>query len=326
MTYTEKGFPVSCIWQDAFYAANVPTWMPAVAYNPPTGKFFVTWRETPVPGPNSMVQVNHIRGEWIDRQSLNPNSPNFVLSATNGGEDPQYPAVASSTQNGDVLVVWADMRNFTSDSTDIYGTIFTIEVPVPIQLSSFKARPTGNSSVVLEWTTLSEVNNYGFEIQRRPEGDPKFTTLPGVFIPGHGTTIVPQRYSYTDATASGGRWWYRLRQMDLGNSVHYSEPVPVDIVTGVKEAPVPTAFVLHQNYPNPCNPSTTIKYELPRASYVTLTVYDVLGREVATLVNGIEEPGYKSVQWDASGVASGIYFYRLQAGDFVATKKLLLIR
>ncbi|MEK9138444.1 MAG: T9SS type A sorting domain-containing protein [Bacteroidota bacterium] len=88
----------------------------------------------------------------------------------------------------------------------------------------------------------------------------------------------------------------------------------------------PDHFVLRRNYPNPFNPSTIIKYEIPSTSYTTLKVFDVLGREVATLVDGVEEPGYKSVQWDASGVASGVYFYRLSAAEFVQTKKLLILK
>ena len=89
---------------------------------------------------------------------------------------------------------------------------------------------------------------------------------------------------------------------------------------------VPTKYSLSQNYPNPFNPSTTIKYELPRASHVTLKVFNTLGQEVATLVDEAQEPGYKSVQWNASEVGSGVYFSLLHAGDFVATKKLLMLR
>jgi hypothetical protein len=89
---------------------------------------------------------------------------------------------------------------------------------------------------------------------------------------------------------------------------------------------LPNEFLLQQNYPNPFNPSTTIRYQLPKASHVTLTVYDLLGKEAATLVNGMEEPGYESVEWNAAGVASGVYFCRLQAGDFVQTRKLLVLR
>jgi Secretion system C-terminal sorting domain len=89
---------------------------------------------------------------------------------------------------------------------------------------------------------------------------------------------------------------------------------------------LPNAFLLQQNFPNPFNPSTTIRYELPKASHVTLKVYNTLGQEVATLVDAVEEPGYKSIQWDATELASGVYFYRLRAGDFVQTRKLLLAK
>jgi hypothetical protein len=98
------------------------------------------------------------------------------------------------------------------------------------------------------------------------------------------------------------------------------------LVSVDQERSKPTEWVLHQNYPNPFNPSTTIRYEMPRASHVTLTVHDVLGREVATLVNGVQEPGYKSVEWDARSMSSGVYFYRIRAGEFLQTKKLLLLR
>jgi hypothetical protein len=100
------------------------------------------------------------------------------------------------------------------------------------------------------------------------------------------------------------------------------------MITGIEEqhGEVPDHSVLQQNYPNPFNPSTTIRYVLPKQSFVTLAVYDLLGREVTTLINALEEPGYKSVEWNAGGVASGVYLYRLTAGDFMQTRKLLVLR
>ena len=102
-----------------------------------------------------------------------------------------------------------------------------------------------------------------------------------------------------------------------------------ELVTSVPEEKgnlLPVKMVLEQNYPNPFNPTTTIKYQLPIQSQVTLKVYNLLGQEIATLVDGVEEPGYKSVQWDATGVASGVYLYRLNAGSFVAVKKSIVVK
>jgi len=103
-------------------------------------------------------------------------------------------------------------------------------------------------------------------------------------------------------------------------------PLPPSDDNGTISKSLPEEYALYQAYPNPFNPSTTISYQLPMQSQVTLKIFDVLGREVATLVNGVEEPGYKSVNFDASGLPSGIYYYRLQAGNYVETKKLLLLR
>lgn len=98
-------------------------------------------------------------------------------------------------------------------------------------------------------------------------------------------------------------------------------------LVGVSQAPdLPLAFSLSQNYPNPFNPATKVRYELPKGSYVTITLYNVIGQEVATLVNEEQQPGRYEVSWNASGFASGVYFYRIQTKEFVATKKLMLLR
>jgi hypothetical protein len=325
-SYSEYDHPVSCIYQDAFYAAHVPTWMPTVVYNPVTDKFFVAWRQTAVSGPESMVGVNHIRGEWLGRQALNPNNPNFVLSATNGSEDPNYPAAASSTKDGNVLVVWTDMRNSATNATDIYGTLFDISQTVPIQLSSFTASFTDGARVRLEWTTASETNNYGFYVQKSKENVNGYQTIENSFVSGHGTTIEPHTYLFTDVTAIQGTWWYRLKQIDLDGTIQYSEPVTTNVVTSVSTKETPSAFVLLQNYPNPFNPSTRIAYELAGNVHVKLTVMNTLGQEVATLVNGNQEAGYYAVQFDASRLSSGVYLYRIQARDFVETRKLIVVR
>jgi hypothetical protein len=128
---------------------------------------------------------------------------------------------------------------------------------------------------------------------------------------------------FTDYTGIYLLHCHNLEHEDDGMMMNFR----VNNTTGVEneKTNIPSEFRLHQNYPNPFNPSTTIRYQLPTLSHVTLKVFDVLGREVTTLVAGVEESGYKSVQWSASGVASGVYFYRLQAGQFSAVKKMLLM-
>jgi hypothetical protein len=183
----------------------------------------------------------------------------------------------------------------------------------------------GTDQVRLYWATLSEINNFGFFIQRRQGNEESFVDVPGGFVVGHGTTSEPQQYTFIDTAVTSGTWYYRLKQVDLNGAVHLSEPVQVGVVTGVEEL-VPVHYSLSQNYPNPFNPSTVISYGLPRSSHVLLEVYDGLGKLVETLVEKNHEPGQYQVRLDAEGLAAGVYYYRLMAGDFVSTKKLLLIK
>ncbi len=200
------------------------------------------------------------------------------------------------------------------------------EAPVPIQLSSFTARAISSTQVQLDWTTLSETKNYGFEIEKSTTSAGPYTKIDGAFINGQGTTIVPHTYSYTDGAAVPGAWYYRLRQIDLDGHVTFSDPQQVAVLTSVAAGDVPTQIMLAQNYPNPFNPSTVIRYGLPAGAHVTLTVVNALGQQVATLVNGEIGPGYHEVRFNAGNLAAGVYFYRMTAGTFVQTNKLLLVR
>jgi len=204
----------------------------------------------------------------------------------------------------------------------------TYTLVLPVQLASFYSE-ISKDGVDLKWSTLSETNNYGFFIERRPEADQAFTELPGVFIPGHGTTLDPQSYRYVDDNVNPGVWYYRLRQVDLDGTVHNTDAMRVEVVlTGIASElrDLLATYSLSQNYPNPFNPSTTIRYGLSQKSRVTLSVFNTLGQEVANLVNGENEAGFHETTFDASGLPSGVYFYRLRAGDFVETKRLSLIR
>ncbi len=124
-----------------------------------------------------------------------------------------------------------------------------------------------------------------------------------------------------------GTWAYRLEQLDLDGTAHFSDGVYVNVVTSVlPEQALPSECALGQNFPNPFNPTTTILYAVPRHSNVKLTVYTMLGQQVAILVDGEMEAGYHQVQFDASGLASGVYYYRMQTGDFVQSKRLILLK
>jgi uncharacterized protein (TIGR03790 family) len=205
--------------------------------------------------------------------------------------------------------------------------------PLPIQLCHFEARIAAQAGTVrLTWGTLSELNNYGFFVQHRDSTSASFSDLPDNFIPGNGTTLVPQEYAWVHGQVATGLHYYRLRQMDLDGTVHCSEPVSITIspVSSVSEQVFPTAIDLLQNFPNPFNPSTTITFDLPHRTRVDLRVYNSTGEEVATLVDGDVSEGRHTLElsgtFGSRDRASGVYFYRLRAGGVTLTRKMMYLK
>jgi hypothetical protein len=197
---------------------------------------------------------------------------------------------------------------------------------LPVQLATFTGSVTAAHSVRLEWMTISEINNYGFYVQCKLQSDPHFTEVPNSFIAGHGTTNEPQNYSFTHNNVARGSWQYRLKQIDLDGTIHFTEPITVSSTTSVDEV-APREFALKQNYPNPFNPSTEIKFSVEATDHTRLDVYDALGQKIATLFDDVAEAGqYYKVRFDAGQIASGVYFYRLQSGTKSDLKKLILLR
>lgn len=208
--------------------------------------------------------------------------------------------------------VWSEIRQFTT----VAG--------LSVDLASFTAEGVGPQSVLLQWTTLSETVNLGFDVQRKL--GPVFRTLEGSAIAGHGTTTEPHDYAFLDTTAMPGSLVYRLAQTDSDYTVHYSEPVAV-VVTSVSPGErVGASFALEQNYPNPFNPATTISFSVPTAGRAILMVYDLLGREVVRLYEGQVMAGGHRIIWNALSVPSGTYFCRLRFEGRSATRMITVVK
>lgn len=195
---------------------------------------------------------------------------------------------------------------------------------VPVQIASFTGQITGGNNVRLDWTTLTETNNLGFRVQKSAGGGP-YAEILNSFVAGHGTTIDPHTYTFTDSAVAAGDWSYRLRQTDLDGTDSFTEGITVDVATGVRAEP-PRAIAMFQSYPNPFNPWTDIRYDLRASGPVRLVVYDPLGREIATLVNGMQPAGARTIRWDGTAYAGGIYYCVLMAGTHVQTRALVLIK
>lgn len=186
---------------------------------------------------------------------------------------------------------------------------------VPVELTSFTAISNGNT-ITLNWSTATELNNSGFEVQRTVAGN-EFVTIG--FVAGYGTTTESKNYKFIDANLTSGFYTYRLKQVDFDGTFSYSNEVNVDVTA-------PVRFELAQNYPNPFNPSTTIKFAIPQSAEVTLKVYNALGQEVSTLINQFMESGLHTINFDAGKLNSGIYFYKLDAGQYSDVRKMTLIK
>jgi hypothetical protein len=202
-------------------------------------------------------------------------------------------------------------------------------IPLPITISSFDAT-SSKGNIVLAWKTVSEVNNFGFEVQRSSV-EPVLWIVVG-FVKGNGTSIVEHSYEFVDNSTSGS-CQYRLKQIDLDGTFHFSPSIQI-ATTGVDERR-PIGFALEQNYPNPFNPVTRIAYVVPQSanssilgggSLIRLSIFDMIGRELATLLDGWQPAGRHEVTFDAAKFSSGTYVYRLTSGGFSATRRMILLK
>ena len=196
-----------------------------------------------------------------------------------------------------------------------YNVVLDPLHPTPVELTMFNSFVTDNK-VILKWETATEINNRGFEIVRKyPAGNS--TVLLG-FIEGNGSSAVNHNYNFNDRVSLAGKYEYILYQIDVNGSRNIIAESEANVVLN--------NYSLYQNYPNPFNPSTSIEFEVPVENNVTIKIYDILGNEVRTLLNEVKKPGHYTLFLNAGNLASGMYIYKMQAGNYVSTKKLILAK
>jgi len=242
---------------------------------------------------------------------------NFLYTAPSSLVSDTIYSVANSV-NWDSIPSNLDQWNFGENFV-----VHIINDPLPVELSNFTAIVNLNN-VNISWTTLTETNNSGFEIERASS-----STAPGHngwekigYVPGFGTSTEIHSYTYNDSNLDDGIYSYRLKQTDYDGSFVYSDVINIGVS-------VPGEFTLEQNYPNPFNPTTKIEFRIADFGYVSLKVYDALGNEVATLVDEYRAAGEYEVEFNSSvlqQISSGIYIYQLRAGNFTKTMKMVLLK
>jgi hypothetical protein len=197
--------------------------------------------------------------------------------------------------------------------------LFVYSTIIPVELLSFTGTVDGND-VTLSWSTATELNNSGFEIQRALKNSSSNLEWTKIgFVNGNGTTTELKTYSYIDKNLPFNNYFYRLKQIDFDGSYVYSPEIEVNFSS-------PATFELSQNYPNPFNPLTTISYQIKEQGLVQLKVYNLLGQEIATLVNEVQPAGIYESLFDASNLPSGVYIYSLRVNDFVQNNKMTLLK
>lgn len=192
---------------------------------------------------------------------------------------------------------------------------------IPVELTSFTANVIGNN-VILNWETATETNTKGFAIERSEvnnSGSGNTIWQEIGYIAGAGTTTEPQLYTFIDENVLSGRCSYRLKMIDFNGIVEYSKEIEIN-------ANVQLRFLLDQNYPNPFNPTTMIKFSIAKETFVNLSVYNSLGERVMELKNEIMSPGNYEIDFDGTTLTSGVYLYKIKAGDFIQMKKMMLLK
>jgi hypothetical protein len=235
-----------------------------------------------------------------------------------GAEPSPDLSLTSGADASDITYVQFRQREFSGniyiDGVRVADT--WSQAPLPVELTSITASVIDNK-IELSWKTATEINNYGFEIERKTSNGSEWNKI--AFVKGYGFSDSEKKYNFIDNNFSSGSYNYRLKQINFDGTFEYT-----NIVNVIVE--VPDKFELSQNYPNPFNPNTTIFYSLPHSGLNSLKIYNALGEEVVTLINGIKEAGIHKIEFKAGHLNSGIYFYKLELGNNSQVKKMILIK
>jgi len=270
---------------------------------------------------------------FYDRRNTSGNATDvYVARSTNGGESFTNFKVSQSSFTPSASIFFGDYTNIAAFNKKVYPIWMRLDgsalsvwtaiihdslVFVPVELENFTVR-NESDKIILQWQTASELNNKGFEVQRK-FGNSDFASVG--FVEGKGTTTEKQFYNFIDKPSENGLYSYRLKQIDFSGVNHFSDEVEIQFVSSIQ-------VHLEQNYPNPTNSRTVIQWSIPINAHVKLKLYDVLGREVLTLVDGFREAGLyeNQIDFNKTELPSGIYLYELRIGSVSALKKLILIK
>ena len=273
-----------------------------ISTNPPTAGRNVTYEWLPVYDPVPPFNTGTLADIYYSSNA------GVSWNLTGNSVDPTFysPSLRGITLNTTHFSIWTVTRH---------------DAPLPLQLTSFSSSLNGRD-VYLKWTTVKEINNSGFDVERKTDGNNNWSKI--TFISGKGNSNTPVQYSYDDKKLNTGKYNYRLKQIDNNGNIKYYG------LSNTIEIELPMKYNISQNYPNPFNPETKIDFDLPYDSRVSIILYDISGRELMTLVNEQRSAGYYTVQINGNNLGSGIYFYRIIAQGneqkYFMIKKAMLIK